>query len=77
MVIYKHLATNKWQGIKRNEVYTMDKKQITVNELIKQLQKAQEMGRGNDLIWFRDWNDIDHEIEQGIYDTYENNIVLG
>lgn len=55
----------------------MNKKQITVNELVEQLQKAQELGRGNDLVWFRDWTDIDHEIEQGIYDTYENNIVLG
>ena len=55
----------------------MKKNQITVNELIEQLQKVQESGRGNDLIWFRDWNDIDHEVEQGIYDTYENNIVLG
>lgn len=55
----------------------MKKNQITVNELIEQLQGIQEMGRGDDLIWFRDWNDIDHEIEQGIYDTYEGNIVLG
>lgn len=55
----------------------MKKNQITVNELIEQLQKAQELGRGNDLVWFRDWNDIDHKVEQGIYDTYENNIVLG
>lgn len=55
----------------------MDKKQITVNDLIEQLLKAQEMGRGNDLVWFRDWNDVDHEIEQGIYDTHEGNIVLG
>lgn len=55
----------------------MNKNQITVNELIEQLQKIQELGRGNDLIWFRDWNDIDHKIEQGIYDTYENNVVLG
>lgn len=55
----------------------MDNKQITVNELVEQLQKLQELGRGNNLVWFRDWNDVDHEIEQGIYDTYENNIVLG
>lgn len=55
----------------------MNKTQITVNELIEQLHKVQEMGRGNDLVWFRDWNDIDHEIEQGIYDTCDGNIVLG
>lgn len=55
----------------------MSNKQITVNELVEQLLKAQEMGRGNDLVWFRDWNDIDHEIEQGIYDTHLGNVVLG
>ena len=53
------------------------KNHITVNELVEQLHKAQEMGRGDDLVWFRDWTDIDHEVEQGIYDTYEGNIVLG
>jgi hypothetical protein len=53
------------------------KKQLTVNQLLEQLKNLQEIGRGDDLIWFRDWNDIDHEIEQGIYDTYEGNIVLG
>ena len=48
------------------------KKQITVNELLEQLKKLQEIGRGDDLMWFRDWNDVDHEIEQGLFDTYEN-----
>jgi hypothetical protein len=51
--------------------------QITVNELVEQLHKIQEMGRGEDLVWFRDHNDTDHEIEQGIYDTYKGNIILG
>lgn len=53
------------------------KKQITVNELIEQLETLRELGRGNNLIWFRDYSDIDHEIERGIHDTYENNVVLG
>jgi hypothetical protein len=53
------------------------KKHITVNELIEQLEILRKLGRGNDFVWFRDYNDVDHEIESGIHDTYENNVVLG
>ena len=53
------------------------KNQITVKELMEQLQAICELGRGNDLVWFRDYNDIDHEIEKGVYDTCEKNVVLG
>ena len=53
------------------------KTQITVNELVEQLHKTQEMGRGNDLVWFRDWNDIDHEVEEGVYDSGKDWVALG
>ena len=60
----------------RNEVHKM-KTQITVKELMEQLQTLCELGRADDLVWFRDYNDIDHEIEKGVHDTYKKNVVLG
>lgn len=55
--------------------------QITVKELREQLEKMERLGYGDAKLWFRDWEDIDHEVEVGIYDTYEKenvkNVVLG
>jgi hypothetical protein len=50
---------------------------ITVKELREQLERVENAGMGDAFVWFRDWNDFDHKVEQGIYDTHENNIVLG
>lgn len=50
---------------------------ITVNELIKQLTTMQELGMGEAKVWYRDYNSMDWPIEQGVYDTHENNVVLG
>jgi hypothetical protein len=50
---------------------------ITVKELIKQLQTLEELGMGDAKVWYRDFNDIDHKITEGVYDTHENNVVLG
>ena len=52
-------------------------KQITVNELVEQLKTLQNLGRGENLVWFRDYNDIDHEVEKGLHDTFDNNVILG
>lgn len=55
--------------------------QITVKELREQLERMERLGYGDAKLWFRDWEDIDHEVEVGIYDTYERenvkNVVLG
>lgn len=54
---------------------------ITVKELREQLAIMERLGYGDAKVWFRDWNDIDRNIEEGIYDTYERNdtknVVLG
>ena len=54
---------------------------ITVKELRERLATMERLGYGDAKVWFRDWNDIDHNIEDGIYDTYERNdiknVVLG
>lgn len=52
-------------------------KQITVNELVEQLKTLQNLGRGENLVWFRDYNDIDHKVEKGVHDTFDNNVILG
>lgn len=55
--------------------------QITVKELREQLERMEQLGYGDAKLWFRDWDDIDHKVEVGIYDNYEEknvkNIVLG
>lgn len=55
--------------------------QITVKELREQLATMERLGYGDAKLWFRDWEDTDHEVEVGIYDTYERNgtknVVLG
>lgn len=50
---------------------------MTVNELIEQLLIVQKMGMGECKVWYRDANDIDHEIEVGVYDNDNENLVLG
>ena len=50
---------------------------ITVKELMEQLQKLTEMGMGDAQVWYRDFNDMDHKVTEGVYDTYEKNVVLG
>ena len=50
---------------------------ITVKELREQLERLEKMGLGDAQVWYRDNNDIDHKVTEGIYDTHEKNIVLG
>ena len=52
-------------------------KNITVKELRQQLEKLEAIGMGNCKVWYRDYSDMDWTVEQGIYDTDENNVVLG
>jgi hypothetical protein len=59
-----------------SEVTTMEKN-ITVKELREQLEHLERLGKGDAFVMFRDWNDIDHKVEEGIYDICENKIVLG
>ena len=55
----------------------MEKNQVTVSELIKQLQVLESLGLGDAKVWYRDEMDFDYRIEQGIWDTNENHVVLG
>ena len=50
---------------------------ITVKELREQLERLEQAGMADAVVWFRDWDNIDHKVEQGIYDTCENNLILG
>lgn len=50
---------------------------ITVKELREQLERLENMGMGDAVVMFRDWHDIDHKVEEGVYDTCENKVVLG
>jgi hypothetical protein len=56
-------------------------KQITVKTLREQLERLEQAGLGEAQLWFRDWDDIDHKIEEGVFDACERNgvknIVLG
>lgn len=54
-------------------------KNITVNELIRQLNILQELGYGESKVWFRDVDSMDYRMEEGIWDTSDptkENIVL-
>lgn len=50
---------------------------ITIKELREQLERLEALGLADAKVWFRDWNDIDHELEEGVYDLNTNNVVLG
>lgn len=52
------------------------KKQITVSELKKQLEILESMGKGDNLLWYRDETSMDWRIEEGIWDSWENHIYL-
>ena len=52
-------------------------KQITVKELREQLEKLEMQGMANDPLWFRDWEDVDTELSEGILDTHGDGVVLG
>ena len=56
---------------------TKMKKTITVNELLDQLQRLKDYGCGEHKLYFRDWNDIDHEVEEGVYDSGKDWVALG
>ena len=50
----------------------------TVNELINQLERMREQGFGEAEVWFRDYNDRDHEMEMGVIDDNGlDRVVLG
>ena len=50
---------------------------ITVKQLREQLETLEKMGMGDAVLWFKDWDDIDHPLEEGIYDTCGNDVALG
>ena len=52
-------------------------KQITVKELREQLEKLEMQGMANAPLWFRDWEDIDTKLSEGILDTRGDGVVLG
>ena len=52
-------------------------KRITVTELRKQLEVLEGLGLGDLSITFRDWSDIDHAIEEGVYEVANEKVVLG
>ena len=51
-------------------------KVITVKELREQLEKLEKVGLADTPLFFRDWNDVDHELTEGVYDLCET-VVLG
>jgi hypothetical protein len=53
------------------------KNMITVKQLREQLETLEKMGMGDAVLWFRGWDDIDHPLEEGIYDTCGNDVALG
>lgn len=51
---------------------------MTVKELKEQLERLEALGLGNAVVWFRDNNDMDSKIEQGVIDNDEDkHVVLG
>lgn len=55
------------------------KKTITVNELIERLKIMESIGYGEAQVWFRDYNDMDWELTEGILDCADDYtaVVLG
>ena len=56
---------------------TRMEKIITVNELFDQLQGLRDYGCGEHKLYFRDWDDIDHKVEEGVLDSGEDWVALG
>ena len=52
------------------------KKIITVKELREQLEKLEKAGLADAPLYYRDWDDIDNELTEGVYDACEG-VVLG
>ena len=52
-------------------------KQITIKELRAQLESLEKMGLADAPVWFRDWNDNDTELTEGVYDVHGVGVVLG
>jgi hypothetical protein len=50
---------------------------ITVSELREQLERLEKLGLGDAKVWYRDLQDFDHKVLEGVYDTDEKNVVLG
>ena len=48
------------------------KKTITVAQLAEQLQRLMEYypEYANAVVWYRDEDSMDYELEEGLYDTY-------
>ena len=53
------------------------KKNITVKELREMLEVMERCGLGDAEVWYRDHNDIDHEVDSGVIDTDDYHVVLG
>lgn len=49
---------------------------ITVKELREQLEKLEKVGLADAPLYFRDWDDVDYELTEGVYDVCEG-VVLG
>ena len=45
-------------------------------ELREQLEKLEKVGLADAPLYYRDWDDIDHELTEGVYDICEG-VVLG
>lgn len=50
---------------------------VTVEELFQQLEVMMKLGHGADKVWYRDENNMDSPVEQGIWDTPDGVVVLG
>lgn len=50
---------------------------VTVEELFQQLEVMMKLGHGADKIWYRDENNMDSPVGQGIWDTPEGVVILG
>lgn len=46
-------------------------KQITISELKKQLEMLEQNGMGDYVVWYRDEDSVDHEMERGLWDICE------
>ena len=52
------------------------KKIITVKELREQLEKLEKAGLADAPLYYRDWDDIDNELTEGVCDVCDG-VVLG
>lgn len=54
----------------------MNKKCITVNELLRQLQVMKELGFGESKVIYMDETSFTYEMEEGVHDHYGTEFVV-